>query len=170
MTEQTRQLRTSLYLVNRADALLGALKFFLNTAGDSRERRLQFLVQSDFWEWEIDNLIYSFTNFAERKQTWESGHAAKQKLTKLGLVLDAKLVKRVRWRDRWQLQTHTSRVAPAAMLRDVIDVWNELVRVTESEFVTPFRDNAKKWNIDTRLDLKSLRKEMPNISTNDDIA
>ena len=57
------QPRSSLYLVLRAEALLGSLKFFISET-DSVRRRVQFLAQSDFWEWEIDNLIYSFTNLA----------------------------------------------------------------------------------------------------------
>ena len=93
--------RTSFYLVRRADALSGALRFFAEIEGTNGDRRrLQFLAQSDFWEWELDNLIYSFTNLAERSETWCSPHAAVAKLGRLGIVVDTKLVHTARWRGR----------------------------------------------------------------------
>ena len=82
---QARQ--TSFYLVRRAEALLGALRFF-DAPQHGPRRLLQFLAQSDFWEWELDNLIYSFTNLAERQETWRSTRSAVIKLGQLGIAMD----------------------------------------------------------------------------------
>src|SRR3982750_1452616 len=100
-TDELNFQRTSLYLVRRADALLGALRFFAATNGDASRRRLQFLAQSDFWEWEIDNLIYSFTNLAERRETWRSPKSTVEKLGKLGIAIDTKRLCHATWRSNW---------------------------------------------------------------------
>src|SRR5947208_16383068 len=92
-TDELNFQRTSLYLVRRADALLGALRFFTATKGDAARRRLQFLAQSDYWEWELDNLIYSFTNLAERRETWRSPRATTEQLGRLGIAADAKVMR-----------------------------------------------------------------------------
>ena len=105
------QPRSSLYLVLRAEALLGSLKFFISET-DSLRRRVQFLAQSDFWEWEIDNLIYSFTNLAERQRTWASPSAARQKLAQLDIVLDAKLIHRIGYRYGWNTVSYTHLTLP----------------------------------------------------------
>jgi hypothetical protein len=156
--------RTSFYLVRRADALTGALRFFAEVEGaDGDRRRLQFLAQSDFWEWELDNLIYSFTNLAERSETWCSPHAAVAKLGRLGIVVDTKLVHTARWRGRWIAKSKGTRVAPAAMLREVIDLWNHVVDLAEQRFIVPMRRKADRWNLQTRRDLNGLRKRMPDL-------
>lgn len=155
--------RTSLYLVRRAEALIGALKFFADDAGHRTfERRLQFLAQSDFWEWELDNLIYSFDSLAERSRTWESSTAALHKLGRLGVVVDAKVVRRVRWRGgAWRVTHATRRVAPAALLREAVELWNALVDRAEAEFVAPMRKRADRFNINALRDLKHLQKRVP---------
>jgi hypothetical protein len=162
-----QQHRTSLYLVRRAEALLGALRFFAG-ASIGNQRRLQFLAQIDFWEWEIDNLIYSFTNLAERQRTWNSAEAARQKLGRLGVAVSAKLIRSVRWRGKWRIRFAQNRVAPVDLLREVIEIWNRLVETVEQQFILPMRDKARKWNIQTPRDLHHLRKEMPPLEDTDE--
>jgi hypothetical protein len=65
-----REKRPSVYLVERSQELGRVLYFFLaphegRTPGLD-ERLVVFLAQLGFWEWELDNLIYAFTTFAER--------------------------------------------------------------------------------------------------------
>jgi hypothetical protein len=163
MNEQKEQLRTSFYLTRKAEALLGVLQFFTE-ARSPANRRLQFLAQSDFWEWEIDNLIYSFTNFQERSRTWQSPEQAVKKLGTLGIVVNAKVVRGVRWRTgQWQHKDATRRVTPVDMLREVVELWNQLVDAAEEQFVAPMRDSAEKWNIETVEDLRHLKKTMPEL-------
>ena len=169
MSAQTSEQRTSVYLVRRADALLGALRFFEGSPTDATRRRLQFLAQSDYWAWELDNLVYSFTNLAERQATWASPAATVAKLGQLGLVVDAKRVRRVAWRPggggrrpgHWAVQTAGGRVAPVELLREVIDTWNRVVDLAEQQFVKPMRGPAERWNIQARRDLAGLRRTMP---------
>lgn len=158
--EQQEQ-RTSVYLVRRAEALLGALQFFRAEAGDAISRRLRFLAQSDFWEWELDNLVYSFVNIEERAKIWSADDFAIRKLGQLGIKLDTKLVKRVRSRGGWRVHTGTHRVAPVELLEQVISTWNELVDLCEQHFVRSMQEKAKQFGIETRKDLAHLRKELP---------
>jgi hypothetical protein len=161
--DNDNHVRTSYYLVRRAEALLGTLRFFTASA-NATECRLQFLAQSDFWEWEMENLIYSFTNHAERSETWRSPANAVRKLNEIGIVIESKVVDRVRWRHGgWRTDDHTRRVAPTDLLRETIDEWNKLVDLVETQFVKPFCDKAERFNIQTARDLNHLRKTMPAI-------
>lgn len=160
------QVRTSFYLTRKAEALLGALRFFTE-AKAPLHRRLQFLAQSDFWEWEIDNLIYSFTNLQERSKTWQSSDHAIRKLSAMGIVVDVKVARKVRWRPRsthWQHKDSTRRVAPAELLKETIDLWNRLVDLADEHFVTSMRENAEKWNIRTATSLRYLKRQMPELA------
>ena len=165
-SEPIDQVPTSLYLVRRAEALLGTLHFFAAPRGDHVTRRLQFLAQIDFWEWEIDNLIYSFTNLDDRARTWESARHAEAKLHKFGVVVDAKIIRRVQWRGRrgWRLDQRPSRVAPADLLAETIDAWNALVDLSEAQFVRPMLEKADRFNIRTRRDLQALKKTLPGLA------
>ena len=160
------QVRTSLYLVRRAEALIGALKFFANDASNATERRLQFLAQSDFWEWELDNLAYSFETLAERSRTWASGAAATQKLNSLGVVVDAKIVRRVKWQGGWRVRQDRRRVAPTDLLREAVELWNGLVDRVETQFVAPMRAKADRYNLQTVRHLGHLRKSVPSALDN----
>lgn len=167
---ERKQLRTSLYLVLRAEALLGALKFFAKTSPDASRRRVQFLAQSDFWEWEIDNLIYSFTNLAERQKSWQSSHDALAKLATLGVAVNVRLLKRVRHGSDWKLNRKGTRVAPVELLKEVIEIWNGLIDAAETEFIKPMLRNIERFNVQSRKDLSSLRREMPSVEITDDEA
>ena len=170
MSVQSEESRTSLYLVLRAEALLGALRFFRADAGNAGERRLQLLAQLDFWEWEIDNLIYSFTNFAERSRTWNSPRATFEKLGVQGIVVKAMVAsRRPEWRDRrWRVNREPARVAPVALLKETIDLWNDLLDVTEGQFIYPMRKKANDFGIQMRKDLQSSKRTMPPISIDDE--
>jgi hypothetical protein len=168
MNEAKEQVRTSLYLTRKAEALVGVLRFFRDGSSPPH-RRLQFLAQSDFWEWEMDNLIYSFTNLQERSKTWQSTDHAIGKLGALGIAVDAKISRKVRWRTGdWQQKDATRRVAPVQLLKEAIDLWNEVVDAAEVDFVTPMQEKAEKWNIQTRSNLDHLRKAMPRLDDIED--
>jgi hypothetical protein len=164
--------KTSLYLVRRTDALLGALRMFCESR-DANRRRLQFLAQSDFWEWEMDNLIYSFTNLSERQKTWRSREATTAKLAGLDIAVNAKLIRKAFWRHnsgqtekklgRWKITNENTRVAPVALLQEVVNVWNQLIELVSAEFVEPMQKSVVRFNIQTRRDLTSMRKTMPEL-------
>jgi hypothetical protein len=160
MYEIKQELRTSLYLTRKAEALLGVLRFF-HDRNAPLHRRLQFLAQGDFWEWEMDNLIYSFSNFQERSKTWQSSDRA---VGTLGIAVDAKTASKVRWRlGHWQHKDATRRVAPVELLKEAVDLWNEVVDDAEHHFVAPMRDKAEKWNIQTLTSLRHMKKTVPEL-------
>lgn len=168
--------RPSLYLLRKADALLGALRFFDVGSGDTTRRRLQFLAQSDFWEWEIDNLIYLFTNLAERSETWRSPKSTAEKLGRMGISVKSKALAHVGWRNtkyglRRALWNHSASTrthgptAPIDALAEVIDTWNRLLDAVESQFLSPMRRDVERWNVQTRTDLAGMKKSMPKIES-----
>jgi hypothetical protein len=130
---------------------------------------MRFLAQSDFWEWEMENLIYSFTNLSERQKTWKSTYNALEKLGNLGIAIDDRVVRKARPRvDHWSTAKVDERVAPVKMLAETIEIWNCLIDVLEAQFIRPMRDKAEKWNVETRNDLSSLRKQMPRFDAEED--
>jgi hypothetical protein len=79
----------------------------------------------------------------------------------MGIAVDARLMERLRRRGHWQLAKVSERVAPVQMLKDAIDTWNSLIDLVEAQFIVPMRDKVERWNVQSRTDLKSLRKQMP---------
>ena len=167
--DEREEVRTSLYLVRRAEALHGALQFFLKESGNPLGRRLVFLAQADFWEWEMENLIYSFTNFAERSESWQSPQHVKDKLWAIGVVTDVALSARVKWRrGMWDVQQEGRRVAPVELLAETVRAWNELIDLCEKHFVRKHRDKIERFNIQARTDLQHLKKKMPALEAAQD--
>jgi hypothetical protein len=162
LRDERDEVRTSLYLVRRAEALLQTLQFFLNDTGNPLGRRLVFLAQIDFWEWEMENLIYSFTNFEERSKSWQSPEHVRNKLWEAGVVVDAKLSTRVKWSHRmWHVREEGRRVAPVDLLAETVGAWNRLIDLVETHFVTKNREKIERFNIQARKDLQHLKKSMP---------
>jgi hypothetical protein len=163
-----RQLRTSLYLAQRADAMLGTIRFFAADSGDGGDRRLQFLAQHEFWSWKLDNLVYSFASFAERQTLWSSAGNATAKIRSLGIAIDIKRIRGVVWSrgqsQNWQVRRQSTRVAPIDLLKQVLDAWNRLIDRCEKQFVEPMQRDAKLWGIQTVANLNSLRRSMPELS------
>ena len=154
--------RTSLYLVRRAEALLGALKFFIDDRANPPARRLVFLAQMDFWEWEMENLIYSFTNFAERSKSWRWPKYVQEKLWAIGVVANATLYGPAKWRrGMWHVERNGRRVAPVELLAETVEAWNRLIDLAEENFVRKFRQKIERFNIQARKDLQYLKKKMP---------
>ncbi len=154
--------KVSIYLVMRAEALIGALRFFSNAS--ARPVRLQFLAQCDYWDWEMDNLIFSFVNFAERSATWESKQRTDRKLATLGIAVSTKVLSSVRPSGAgWSLRRTTTRTVPTEMLREAVDLWNQLLETVEAELLAPMRREVERWNVQAVTDLTRLRKTMPDL-------
>ena len=64
--------RPSQYLLEKIQAFDTVLDFFGYSSKGviETEKRVIFLITIDFWEWEIENLIYSCQTFKERSQAW----------------------------------------------------------------------------------------------------
>lgn len=116
---------SSVYLVEKCESLENVLKFM-------KSNELRFLAQIDFWDWEMENLMFSFSNFEERSEAWGDRGAVKKKLSALGID--------VKGGGKWELQYQTfdqkHRVeAPRKKLLEVIGLWNGLIRHCEKHFL-----------------------------------
>ncbi len=66
--------RNSLYLEKKAANLANALLFFIASSHHQRraDRLITFLDQIEFWDWEMDELLFSYANFAERSAAFNT--------------------------------------------------------------------------------------------------
>lgn len=136
--------RNSSYLEQKALNLQTALKFFI---GPHREERLlTFLDQIDFWDWEVEELCFSFQNFRERSEafitTTPGERAASQGI----------LVKRAKARDLQSDRRYTVSlereygmratgrvpvVPPTDALADTLATWHEVLTAAEKAVMEP---------------------------------
>ena len=66
--------RPSQYLIDKCKSLDTTISFFGH--GAVLEKRLTFLAQIEFWDWEMDEMIYAIESFQKRSQAWEAGKEA----------------------------------------------------------------------------------------------
>ena len=122
-------MRNSVYLEEKTNALLKALKFFA-ASQDAYKRRIVFLQQIDFWDWEVAELIYTFDKFPERHDQWENltkNLVRNSKPDSLLMILNQKAVDKAifNYSDKEQV------FAPVHLLKQVIEQWNELLDICE---------------------------------------
>lgn len=115
--------RPSVYLEEKCEGLEKVLDFFLDRQGKlfkpADEKLLVFLHQLDFWDWEIDNLIFSFDNFEERSKAWETKGLAEYLNNRFGILVKNKLTEKVeydravrQWRERYNEKYKNEVFAP----------------------------------------------------------
>lgn len=110
--------RNSVFLEDKTKALKQSLSFFANA---NKRAKTIFFSQVDYWEFEIDLLIYSFQTFTERQNCWRSSEQIKQNFLKNKIP-----VKNSFWQDIPNQNT-SNVVAPIELLNETIDLWNSLV-------------------------------------------
>jgi hypothetical protein len=161
--------RPSQYLVEKCASLAKALYFFTSSV-DAMERRLTFLAQIDFWEWEIDEMIYAVQSFQERSRAWNAGkQGIDQMLREKGFVVkknklaDAAIIRR--YKGRWK----PSVVAPIEMANKVVDRWNELLDICGSIL----QQDLQKYGVNAAKDFDKFKKrhlefpEFPKVEEDD---
>src|SRR5262249_28885507 len=162
-----QQKRPSVYLLERCQELGRVLDFFLaphqgQTPGLD-ERLVVFLSQIGFWEWELDNLVYAFTSFAERARAWEheSGVGIANELRGRGILIRLTAVKGFKARRQARAERVRRVVAPAQELNVVIDLWNRLLDACEARVLAPAeeRQGAVGAGAQVLPDLSRCRKE-----------
>lgn len=124
-------MKESNYLKNKCQNLSNTLDFFAGNSGGKagKEKRLVFLAQIDFWNWEMDELIFTFDTFAERAKAWNDS-GLDNMLSKNSLYIDSKAIDDVK--ERRYYRWHQEAVdAPWSDLNLVITKWNELLRLCE---------------------------------------
>ena len=160
--------RPSQYLVRKAEALEAALEFFHRSSMSDEsgltsldERYAIFLAQIDFWDWEVENLIYSFENFRARRAAWLDSDATIEMLTEHGFPLKPKVRERLekvrKVRERRKPQALHEVQAPLEKLNAVIGAWNRLV--TDAANIVMREENAERYGI-KRVAPEQYRKKM----------
>ena len=152
--------RPSVYLLRKAEALYEALHFFDN----SNDHRIRFLAQIEFWEWEVENLIYSFESFEERSAIWCRPDAILRSLAAHGVSARSKVVRQLEANRRWiawYARIESPVRAPIEALAQVIEVWNGLLKACERSLFNPRVKEAIELGAHFVADLSKYRKVMP---------
>jgi len=157
--------RHSIYLTEKAEALEKAIDFFLGAKGkkSATMRRLVFLAQIDFWNWEIDELIFSFSNFKKRKEVWESRASLEDGLKEHGFLLRDKAKWKARWcffESEYLKQRKLELKAPTEALERVIEKWNRLLGLLEKNVLVD-EEYVKQYKVNAKCNLTCFRKERP---------
>jgi hypothetical protein len=155
--------RTSIFLEKRCEILGQALIFFAGEKGShakpGREKRLMFLSQIEYWDWEMDELIFSFETFRERAEKWRSNKAGiEQVLRSKGILVKINQFD-LNW---WRGWNRGKVVAPFDKLNTVIKQWNDLLTFCEQTLLQKGLEDKKEqfgMNVETNLD-KFRKKEI----------
>jgi hypothetical protein len=166
-----REKRPSVYLEEKCHALSQVLDFF--SAPPSAllqsldEKLVVFLSQLEFWEWELDNLIYSFTTFVDRVKAWDqySGRALVDSLKGRGIPVRVSAVKNLNEKRMARKERVRQVEAPAAQLNDVIEKWNNLLRACEQRVLVPEDERQRSIQLGAQFlpDLSRYRKAVLEI-------
>lgn len=157
--------RPSLYLLERCQELAKVLDFFLEVRRmplPLDERLIVFLTQMGFWEWELDNLIYAFTSFAERSRAWEndSGPSMAESLRMRGLPVRFSAVRDIKVKRHARAERMRQVVAPVEELNRLIAVWNGLLDLCEERVLESAEDRKRDASLGANVltDLSKFRK------------
>jgi len=135
--------RNSVYLERKAENLGQALGFFLgsNHKQSRTDRLLTFLDQIDFWDWEVEELIFSFKNFAERSEAFDTTHPG-ERAGSNGIMVKHSKAQVVQWDRRYDASlertwghvlgsTKTTVVVPIEALEATLKTWHEILTTAE---------------------------------------
>lgn len=150
-------MRSSVYLAERTEALYQALTFFEKTKSNlsNMELHLVFLSQIDFWEFELDSLVFLFENFAERSKCWNSVGAIDDKIRKHDLILNKTFLGKVSNKRYWRRSFRRKGEVfnPTELLNKVINKWNELIDICRYLLVN---DKIEKSALEAGAKCKSI--------------
>lgn len=122
----------SVYLTEKCETLETVFDFFVYGSHHKtiNEKLLVFLHQIDFWEWEIDNLVFSFQNFSERSTAWD----VEKTLTDLkfrGIIVKTNIDYDIGFGRYVRQYSEKKVVAPVEVLNRVICKWNRILDLCE---------------------------------------
>lgn len=148
--------RPSRFLTGRIEGFREVLSYFAALP----PRQIAFMLQLEFWDWEMDEIIYAVRNFAERAAAWcLSGRLADEILTSNGILLA------MRFRKKYAAAVQTARVtAPVQDLNHLIVSWNELL--TRCEAMLDQQEIDQTLNAGGRVlpDLAKFRKQTTSMT------
>ncbi len=152
-------MRVSQYLLTKIENLEQVIAFF----SKSKWRRLVFLLQIDFWDWEMDEVIYSYDNFEKRKESWSiPPDSLEATLRKLRYICDFDTLKQLAGANELFAkmsaedgQTDTV-VPPAEQMERLLQKWNDLLMLVQDTILD--RKRAKQVNLSGGHAVTNLRK------------
>lgn len=155
-----------MYLQERAEVLGRVFEFFTaphrGQAPGAKEMLVVFLSQLEFWEWELDNLIYAFTSFQERATAWthENGFGMANVLRTKGIWVRTAAVKDLKLKRQARSGRRGGVFAPVASLNGVLTQWNQLLILCEQRVLigTEEREQALQSGAQLMPDLARYRK------------
>ena len=132
--------RPSKYLLDKVANMSGALHFFWSNEQSNKnslkEKRLVFLSQIDFWDWEMETLIFSFSNFEDRSKAWTEPGQIELLLRSQGILVSNSSIRsagNLPWNNRWKRRGVV--YAPIKELNDCIETWNMLLAACEETVI-----------------------------------
>ena len=161
--------RSSVYLAEKAASLQQALEFFL-TGQNQLERHLVFLAQIDFWDWEIETLMFAFENYEVRSRAWNSVQGLLNGITanKLNVKLSEKQERSLRVeRGTWRSNRKVKVVAPTSELVQLLETWHQVLDVCEPLIRTP-QKQIDAFGLNCKADLSGYRKVAEDIEVPDE--
>jgi hypothetical protein len=146
--------RPSRFLKQRIESFADTLAFFSRQT----QFKVAFLLQLDFWDWEMDEILYAVSNFTEREKAWRvSGHTADEMLIAGGIYLKNRAL------GSYGPSTQSNRViAPLDDLANLIHRWNDLI--SECERMLDPKSTAQLLKVDGRA-LQDLNKYRKNLTS-----
>ena len=145
--------RPSRFLLARIESFAETLGFFARRT----QYKVTFLLQLDFWDWEMDEILYAVGNFTERERAWRvSGHTADEMLGASGIFLKNRALG-----SYGPSTTFNKVMAPQGELAQLIARWNELLGECEAMLDPNYISQILKSGGKALPDLSKYRKTMP---------
>jgi len=155
-------MKTSKYLEERIESFRKIIDFFKN---GSNEQKIIFLAQIDFWDWEMENLIFSISNFRDRAKAWRGTDILKM-LEDNRIKLKDSDFNRLRIDRRWQefygreYGEPASISAPIADMNDVVNEWNKFLEIVNKKIISEKEIKLYNLKVDDITKYKKNRLEI----------
>lgn len=132
-------MKTSQYLKNKCDNLYQTISYFIGENSSwkrtATEKRLTFLAQIDFWDWEMEELLYSFDSFSKRAELWKE-KGLKREFAGNEFLVRMNQVNEAEWNRSGEKYWNEEVVAPIEELNRTVDRWNKLLDICEKRLFT----------------------------------
>lgn len=155
ISKMKNNIKKSKYLENKCENLSNTLNYFSSGGYNFSEnsKHLIFLSQIDFWDFEIDSLIFSFDNFKERSKAWNSEKNIEKMLIEKDITVKPSILKNIKFDYGYNWKEETE--APYEDLERLIKKWNLLIGSCEKLI----SNDLEKYNMTGLRDLNKYKKE-----------
>jgi len=128
-------------------ALYQSLDFFIKRNASN----LIFLAQIDFWDFEMDSLLFCFSSFKERSKIWENTETVESILYEKNLIPKRKILndfvndksfqKKIIWKNKGKLGSFKVSKgqdveSPDRALKRCVEQWNKLIDRCQELLIT----------------------------------